>query len=174
MRKLMKERTRKENSTEYSGAANTNPFWYCLQLGFFAGLFWGSLRWLLYTIHFTKVLPGFLAEPFFRQSFLKTFWGHLLGLGFFIVFSILAAFLYKLLLGRFKGPWGGIFYGLLWWLVLFFLGGPVMGMIQPIQQIGYETIFTEWALYLVWGLFIGYTLAYEYNDEASREPMGAH
>ncbi|WP_235946598.1 YqhR family membrane protein [Paenibacillus glycinis] len=174
MRNSPKDRKQQANRTEYNGTTNTNPFFYCLQLGFFAGLIWGLVRWLLYIIHFTKVLPGFLADPFFRQSFLKTSWGHLLGIGFFIVFSILAALLYKLLLGRIAGPWPGLFYGLFWWAVLFPLAGPALGLFQPITKIGYDTIFTECALFLVWGLFIGYTIAFEYTDEASREPAGAH
>ncbi|MBM7564356.1 Ni/Fe-hydrogenase subunit HybB-like protein [Paenibacillus sacheonensis] len=174
MRKTLKDRKRKENRTEYNGTTNTNPFWYCLQLGFFAGLIWGVMRWLLYLIHFTKVLPGFMADPFFRQSFLKTAWGHLLGLAFFIVFSIIAALLYKAVLGRFRGPWAGLFYGLFWWIILFVMAGPAMGLFEPVTKIGYDTNFTECALFLVWGLFIGYTIAFEYTDEASREPIGAH
>ncbi|WP_192043587.1 YqhR family membrane protein [Paenibacillus rhizovicinus] len=176
MRKTLKDRrpAGKKQRERYDESAHTNPFWYCLQLGFFAGLIWGATRWLLYLISFTKVLPGFLADPFFRQSFLKTFWGHLVGIGFFIVFSIIAAFLYKIALGRLSGPWPGLFYGLFWWLILFVMGGPLMGMFPHMNKIGYDTIFSECALYLVWGLFIGYTIAYEYTDEASREPMGAH
>lgn len=177
MRKSLQGRNNKKKQpyrTEYDGSADTNPVAVCLEVGFFAGLIWGAVRWLLYMIHFTRVLPGFLADPFFRQSFLKTGWGHLVGLGFFIVFSIIAAFLYKLLLGRVAGPWGGLCYGFFWWLVMFVSVGPALGMFKPFNRIGYDTIFTEGSLYLVWGLFIGYTIAYEYNDEASREPMGAH
>ncbi|WP_225442765.1 YqhR family membrane protein [Paenibacillus lycopersici] len=178
MRKTIKNRKRmnagKSKDLPYDASAHTHPFWYCLQLGFFGGLFWGLMRWLLYTISFTKVLPGFLADPFFKQSFLKTYWGHAVGIGFFIVFSVIAALLYKLALGRLSGPWPGLFYGLFWWIILFGMAGPMLGMFPYMNKIGYDTIFTECALYLVWGLFIGFTIAYEYTDEASREPMGAH
>ncbi|MFC4808370.1 YqhR family membrane protein [Paenibacillus sp. GCM10023250] len=163
----------KPGRTEYNGTTNTNPFPFCLRVGFFAGLIWGATRWLLYLIHFTKVLPGFLADPFFRQSFLKTGWGHLVGLGCFIVFSIVAALIYKAVLGRIAGPWPGLFYGLFWWLVLFAAAGPMLGLFPAFNKIGYDTIFTELALYLVWGIFIGFTIAFEYTDEASREPVTA-
>lgn len=44
-------------------SVHTNPFYFSVELGFFAGLIWGGARWLMYVLHFTKVLPGFLAEP---------------------------------------------------------------------------------------------------------------
>ncbi|MGN7455909.1 YqhR family membrane protein [Paenibacillus pasadenensis] len=148
----------------------TNPWSYCASLGFWAGLFWGTIRWLLYTFKFTSVLPAFLADPFFRRSFLVTGWGHGTGIAAFIVFSIVAAYLYKLLLGRFRGPWAGFFYGLLWWTLLFLAFGPLLGMMEPVTRIGWNSIFTEISLFIVWGMFIGYSIAFEFNDEASREP----
>ncbi|KKC46164.1 MULTISPECIES: YqhR family membrane protein [unclassified Paenibacillus] len=157
------------DKSEY-GKHTTHTWTYCLQLGFWAGLIWGFAHWLLYTFRFTKVLPGMLAEPFFKHSFLVTGWGHAVGIGHFIVFSILAAYLYKLLLGRFPGPWAGFVYGLLWWTLLFLAFGPLLGMVKPVTVLGWNSIFTELSLYAVWGLFIGYTIAFEFTDEASREP----
>ncbi|QJC51768.1 hypothetical protein HGI30_09560 [Paenibacillus albicereus] len=157
-------------STRRSGRRVTNPWAYCASLGFWAGLFWGTIRWLLYTFKFTTVLPAFLVDPFFRRSFLVTGWGHALGIASFIAFSIFAAYLYKLLLGRFRGPWAGLVYGLLWWTLLFLAFGPLVGMTDPVTRIGWNTIFTEISLSIVWGLFIGYSIAFEFTDEASREP----
>ena len=165
MRNELKHRKR-QHRTEYDGSLRTNSITYCLQLGFFAGLIWGLLRWILYLIHFTKVIPGFLADPFFQQSFLKAGWGLMVGGSFYIVFSILATFLYKLVLGWIPGPWPGLCYGLFWWVVLFVFVGPAIGLFKPIYAIGYDTIFTECALYIVWGLFIGYTIAFEYTDRS--------
>ncbi|CAH1210190.1 hypothetical protein PAECIP111893_03161 [Paenibacillus plantiphilus] len=151
----------------------TNAFLYCVRLGFFAGLFWGSFRWLMYVIHFTKVIPAFLAEPFFRTNFLVTAWGHVIGIVFFIIFSMAAALLYKLLLGRMTGPRAGIAYGMLWWAVLFVGIGPLLKMMAPLNKLGLDTVISEFCLFLVWGLFIGFTIAFEFTDEMSREPMDA-
>ena len=151
----------------------TNPWTYCLMLGIYAGLIWGLMRWLMYIVNFTSVIPGFLLEPFFRRSFLETYWGNLLGLGSFIVFSIVAAYIYKALLGKFTGPWAGIVYGVLWWGVLFASVGPLLGLMAPLQQLGWNTIIAELCVFTVWGLFIGFTIAFEFNNEESREPMEA-
>ncbi len=153
---------------------HTNAFWFCVKTGFFAGLFWGTLHWILYTIHFTTVLPAFMADPFFQLSFLMTGWGTVVGIGCFIIFSIAAALIYKFLLGRFSGPWAGVAYGLLWCVILFLAIGPVLNITKPVQLLGLDTIITELCIYIIWGLFIGYTIAFEYTDEASREPIGSN
>ncbi|UVI32273.1 YqhR family membrane protein [Paenibacillus spongiae] len=151
----------------------TNRVLYGLKLGFFGGLIWGATHWLLYAIHFTKVIPGFLIEPFFRHAFLKTGWGQLAGLGSFVIFSIAATYLYMLILGRLRGPRWGILYGGVWWLVIFIWLGPLIGITEPYYKIGYDTLATELSIYLLWGLFIGYTIAFEFHDEATREPKEA-
>lgn len=167
-----KSRIRRDRS-DYNGKQRTDPFRYCLVLGFFAGLIWGTFRWVLYLVHFTKVIPGFLADPFFRIAFLKTGWGHVVGIGSFIIFSIIATLLYKLLFGRLKGPLPGLAYGALWWGAMFIVIAPVFNMTMPINKIGYDTLVSEMCAFLLWGLFIGYSISFEYNDEASREPNTA-
>ncbi|WP_274651769.1 YqhR family membrane protein [Paenibacillus humicola] len=149
----------------------TNPAGYSLMIGFFAGLLWGGLRWLLYIVHFTHVIPAFLLDPFFRLSFLKTGWGQLAGLGGFILFSIAAALIYYYTLGRIAGPWPGLVYGFFWWCVWFAAVGPLLRMMEPLHKIGYDSMTTELCVFLMWGLFIGYSIAYEFNDETSREPV---
>ena len=149
----------------------TAPVSYCIKLGFFAGLLWGGFRWVLYTIHFTKTIPAFLVDPFFRIAFLKTGWGHVIGICSFIVFSMVAALIYYYVLGRIAGPWPGLFYGAFWWCVWFLTAGPLLAMVEPVYKIGYNTISTELSVFLIWGLFIGYTIAFEFNDETSREPV---
>ncbi|MFS0722775.1 YqhR family membrane protein [Paenibacillus sp. 1P07SE] len=133
----------------------------------------GIVRWLLYIVHFTTVVPGFLVEPFFRRSFLESYWGILIGWGSFVIFSIVAAYLYKALLGRFSGPGAGILYGILWWVVLFASIGPLIGLMAPLPQLGWNTIVAELCVFTVWGLFIGYSIAFEFHDESEREPMGS-
>ncbi|MCM3627331.1 YqhR family membrane protein [Paenibacillus glycanilyticus] len=161
-------------SRQYEGAHLTNPWLFSGMIGFFAGLIWGVMRWLFYEMKFTTELPGFLADPFFKSAYLKTGWGIVVGIASYIVFSVLAALLYQALLSKLKGPWPGVLYGLAWWVILFVLLGPVTGMSQRITAAGWNTLFSELCLFLLWGIFIGYSIAFEFTDEASREPLGAH
>jgi len=151
----------------------TNPWLFSVKIGFFAGLIWGLVRLLCYSLKFTTVLPGFIAEPFFRSMFLRTGWGMVIGLTFYIVFSILAAMLYQFTLSRLRGPWPGVFYGFLWWAIMHLAIGPWLGMMKGLTQAGWNTLYTELSISLLWGVFIGYSIAFEFTDEASREPIKA-
>lgn len=149
----------------------TNIWLFALQLGFFAGLIWGGLRGLFYYLSFTTVLPGFLMEPFYKKSFLDSQPGYYAGWFSFIVFSILATLMYVLLLRKVKGPWPGIAYGIAWWVILFALIGPVMQMTKPIHNMTVDTNISEFCIFLLWGLFVGYSTAEEFTDERGREPQ---
>ncbi|MCM3340243.1 YqhR family membrane protein [Paenibacillus sp. MER TA 81-3] len=151
----------------------TNPLKFALQLGFFAGLIWGGLHWLSYLFQFTIVVPGFLVEPFYKHEYLTTIKGQAAGLVFFIFFSIAAAILYTLFMRKIPGPWAGMLYGLAWWFLLFVAIGPWIGLMPPVRQTTWNTIWTEACTMLLWGLFIGYTVATEFNDERLREPDDA-
>ncbi|MEB3101461.1 YqhR family membrane protein [Ferviditalea candida] len=159
-----------EDNRESSGKPLTNRWMHAMYIGFFAGLIWGALKILLYLIKFTKVIPGFLAEPFFKNEFLKTWNGHVIGLLFFIVFSIAAALLYTALFVKHKGPWIGLFYGLAWWAVLYLLVGPPSGMMKSIRLLDTNTLLADLCLFTLWGVFIGFSISYEFTDERVREP----
>ncbi|RXZ78283.1 hypothetical protein EBB07_29970 [Paenibacillaceae bacterium] len=148
----------------------TNVWLYILQIGFFAGLFWGMIREVLYLLRFTSVIPGFILEPYFKHAFLMTGWGHVAGISAFIVLSIIATLIYKLVLGKIRGPWTGLAYGLIWWAIIMFAAGPWLGMMTAPRRIGWDVLITELCFYCVWGLFIGFSIAFEFTDEASREP----
>ncbi|MDO7905180.1 YqhR family membrane protein [Paenibacillus sp. JX-17] len=159
--------------SQINQSARTNPVAFALELGFFAGLIWGTIRWFFYVLHFTVVEPGFLAEPFFKHQFIKSGAGHLLGLLFFIAFSVIASLLYTALFRKFKGPAGGFVYGIFWWVILFVLLGAKGGMMRPLNRLTWDTITSEFCVFLLWGLFIGYTVATEFTDERVREPEKA-
>lgn len=152
---------------------DTNIWRFSLQLGFFAGLIWGGIKGVMYYLKFSTVVPGFLVEPFFKTQFLHSQRGYYLGWLFFIIFSMAAALIYTLLFRKFKGPLPGIIYGIVWWILLFVVPGPDLGLTLPFRQLPVQTNISEFCLYLLWGLFIGYTAAMEYTDERKREPKNA-
>jgi hypothetical protein len=163
----MKKQTEKEISTENV----TNLWFFALYIGFYAGLIWGGLKVIEYFMKFTSIVPGFFVELFFKHEFLMTWQGYLTGWAFFILFSILASFIYMAALSRVLGPWMGVAYGLLWWCLLYLFIGPLAGMMQWINKLDLNTIITDVCLFAVWGLFIGYSIAVEYTDERTREPI---
>jgi len=168
-----RQESRQESSGDRPvGGEGSNPFVFSIVVGFFAGLFWGFTRWLTAGFGFTTVPQAFLADPFVRRTVLAGAGWQWFGLLLFIVMSIIAALVYWVVLGRLSGPWPGILFGAAWWAMLFLAFGPQVGLVEPLRKLGWQTIITEFCLYLVWGLFIGYSIAFEYHDEAAREPAG--
>ncbi|MDP4096758.1 YqhR family membrane protein [Paenibacillus sp. P96] len=161
--------TNGKRSPRLNGQQLTSPLRFSLELGFFAGLIWGLVRWLFYILHFTVVLPGFIAEPFFKHSFMKSTAGHWTGLLVFILFSMAATFLYTAVLRKLKGPYPGMIYGAVWWAVLFLWAGPLLGMLPPVTKLTWDSLVSEFCVFLLWGLFIGYTVAFEFTDDRVRE-----
>jgi len=151
--------------------APSNRWLFSLNIGFFAGLIWGAVKMLEHYLHFTSLPPGFLVEHFYKRSFLNSFEGYMVGWVTFIVFSIFASLLYTAFFAKATGPWPGVAYGAVWWGLIFLLIGPITGMMNWIAYLDWNTIITEVCLFIVWGLFIGYSLALEFNDEREREPV---
>lgn len=151
----------------------TNSWAHAASIGFYAGLIWGLIHWLCELLKFTSVHAGYWIEPFFLRKFLVSPIGHAAGIASFILFSIVAALLYRAAFIRFRGPWAGILYGTAWWAAIFAAIGPMSGMMEPLNRIGWTTIWTEWSIHMLWGLFIGYSIAFEFHDSAQGEPAQA-
>ncbi|MCG7406287.1 YqhR family membrane protein [Paenibacillus sp. ACRRX] len=170
---MNEQQYRQQHHDKGSSGRKTNPFWFAMQLGMFAGLIWGGLRWMAYAFHFTIVVPGFLIEPFYNHSYLVTARGGAAGYVVFIGFSMLASVIYTMFMKKIPGPWAGIVYGIVWWVILFVAVGPMIKMMPPVTKTTWNSIYTDFCLFLLWGLFIGYTVAMEFNDERLREPGGS-
>lgn len=153
------------------GEMKTNRWLFVIYIGFFAGLIWGAMKIIEHYFKFTTIVVGFLVEPFFKHDFLMTWQGVLIGWGFFMVFSIIAAFIYMVTMWRLQSAWWGIGYGALWWAAIYLLIGPLAGMTYWITDLDLNSILTDLCLFLVWGMFIGYSIAIEYTDTRTRQPI---
>ncbi|GAA3405504.1 YqhR family membrane protein [Paenibacillus hodogayensis] len=151
-------------------ADRTGVLAFALQIGLFAGLIWGAVKVAGAYFKFTKVPLSFMAKPFFAPSFLNTTAGFWMGWLSFIVFSIAASLLYAVLFRKVRGHWAGIVYGIAWWALIVLLVGPLTGMMKWIYRYDWNTIITDFCLFLIWGLFIGFSISFEFTDEREREP----
>ncbi len=144
---------------------------FALYIGLAAGVFWGALKMSEFFLKFTAIPIGFLIEPFYKHAFIASWKGMLLGEGAFIIFSIMAAVIYYMILHKAKGPIIGIGYGIIWWLLIYLLIGPLSGMVPPLAEMDLNSNVTDGCLFILWGLFIGYSIAFEFTNEQSREPL---
>ncbi|TLS52981.1 hypothetical protein FE782_06310 [Paenibacillus antri] len=141
---------------------------FALNLGFFAGAIWGGVRWMFYYFGFTDVVPGFLVEPFFLHDFLAGTGGFLVGYASFIAMSIVAALLYTFTAYKLKGPWPGVAFGVVWFVAVYLVVGPLLGMLLPLGRLDWDSIWLDGSIFVLWGVFIGYTVNYEFTDEERR------
>jgi hypothetical protein len=58
--------------------------------------------------------------------------------------------------------------GVLWWGGVF-LAGSWLFLLQRPFRLPWNSVISEFCIFLLWGLFIGYTAAIEYTDERNRE-----
>ncbi len=145
--------------------------YYACYIGLYAGLIWGLLAYVGHYFEFTAIKPNFLVAPFLKKSLLNDWQGHLLGLLAFVLYSVIAALLYSATLHNRKGPWPGIMFGIVWWLLVYAFAGPYFAFLPPLKSLELDTWITELCRHVLWGVFIGYSISLEFTDEREREPV---
>ncbi len=136
-----------------------------ISVGLGAGVIWGIVGFLAYYLQFTDVGTSIYAKPVLNPEYVNTWKGHLIGVLFFVLFTLIAAFIYVFTLTRFKGPIAGIIYGVFLWALLFFAMNPLFHLTNPVKELGWNTNSVMISLYVLIGLFIGYSLSAEFNNQ---------
>lgn len=144
---------------------NRKKYLYALTVGFFGGLIWGTVFFLVYYLQFTNIGTSIYAKSILNPEYLMKWQGHLIGVLFFILFSIIVSFIYAFFFTRFKGPIPGIIYGIVLWGLVFILMNRFFHLTKPVSQLGFNDNTVMITLYILTGLFIGYSLSAEFNSE---------
>lgn len=137
--------------------------------GLFGGVFWGSIGYLAYLLGFTEIGPNVILEPWVLGYWKNEWIGTVLSLILMGMFSVGAAFVYYAVLKRFKGIWIGMGYGVVLFLFVFIVLNPFFLGMKPFFDLKQDTIVTSICLYIVYGLFIGYSINYEYQNNNEQE-----
>jgi len=136
-----------------------------LSTGLAGGILWGLVSLVVYYLQFTDIAPSFYAKPFLDPDYEYKWQGQLIGIAFFILYVLIASFFYAAFLIKYPSPWVGIFYGLAWWGIVFFLLSPLFELAEPVGKLGINTNSVMISLYLLLGLFVGYSLSAEFNNQ---------
>ncbi|WP_312471928.1 YqhR family membrane protein [Neobacillus sp.] len=131
--------------------------------GLFGGVFWGIIGYLAYYFNFTEIRPDVILEPWMLGDWKKGWQGIVLSIILIGVLSIIVAFVYYAVLRKFKGFWFGLGFGVILFLLVFFILNPLFPGIKPLADLNRDTIITSICLYIVYGIFIGYSINYEYQ-----------
>ncbi len=154
----------KQNKQRKKETTNSNKWRSALSIGLSGGVIWGMLSYAFYYLQFTDVGPSMYAKPILNQSYILKWQGHLIGLGFFIMYVLLASFLYAAIFIRFSSPWVGIGYGLAWWGIVFLVLNPLFDLTKSVKELGLNSNSVMLSIFILLGLFIGYSLSIEFNN----------
>jgi hypothetical protein len=137
---------------------------YVVYTGLFAGIFWSSIGCLAYFLNFTDIRSNVILEPWAIGDW-KTGWlGTVISIILMGVFSIISALIYYAVLKNIRNRWIGIIYGLVLFFLVFLVLNPIFPGIKPFQEIDRNTMITSACLYVVYGVFIGYSISYEQQN----------
>ncbi len=143
----------------------TVVFW----TGLFGGLFWGTIGFLAYYFNFTEIRPNVILGSWALGNWKNEWLGTVISIILLGILSVGAAFVYSLALKKFNGIWLGLGYGIILFLLVYLVLNPIFPGIKPFLDLSRNTVITTICLYLVYGLFIGYSINYEYENNHMEE-----
>jgi hypothetical protein len=140
--------------------------------GFVGGVFWSLLGYLAYFFHFTELSPNMILLPWALGDWKYGKTGNYIAILLIGLLSILVALLYYAFFRKMKSMWVGIVYGVALWLIVFYVFNPLIPSLQSVSKLERNTIITTICLYILYGVFIGYSISFE-TQESERTQMQA-
>lgn len=128
-----------------------------IELAFWGTVFWGTFRLAAHYLQFTPYGLGAFARPFLGVEEEDSYVGMVMGAMALFVLSAAAALLFSLLFRKIRIWWLSLLYGAV------LLG--IAGYFFRMENWKMDTLSTEGAWFLSYGLFIGMTLMLEQSDE---------
>lgn len=132
--------------------------------GLFGGILWSAIGYLAYILNFTEIHPNVVLEPWALGDWKKGWLGTVISILLIGGVSIIAALVYYATLRKFKSSFVGICYGLLLFLLVFFILNQIFPGMAPIGELNRNTIVTSLCIYILFGTFIGYSISYEQEE----------
>ncbi|WP_017472293.1 YqhR family membrane protein [Amphibacillus jilinensis] len=140
--------------------------WRVCITGLFAGLLWGSVAAVASFFNFTKVTPYTLIfTPWTNEQWGSRWFSEMISILVISIISIFIAFVYYLFLRRLTGITPGILFGLAIWLVIFLVFSNWLPAIPRLAELDQHTLVTTLCIMIMYGVFIGYTISYDFMDQ---------
>lgn len=158
----MKEKQGKESNARF-------PLSYALIIGLFGGIIWGVIAQIASYFHFMSIDINAVVKYVNVTKIHSGFPKVLAGLIFHTAVSVVLAMIYYFLLKKSKTIWGGILFGAAIWIFLFVIIHPLLASIPSWRALNSDTLSTTLCLLLLYGLFIGYSISYGYEQHLLKE-----
>lgn len=136
--------------------------------GFFAGLIWTSLWSFLAYFNFTELSPStFFLETWNGAAWVDSWTGQLFSILISSLLSIAVAYLYYALFRNLTGMLPGLVFGVVIWVILILSSSSLFVHIPFMNELDIDTIVTTLSILMIYGVFIGYTISYDFLDQPS-------
>lgn len=139
-----------------------------LLTGFVGGILWSGLGYIAYLFNFTEVSPNVLLEPWALGDWKERWLGTVISIILIGVLGMVAALIYYGALRKFKNIFISILYGIVLFLLVFFILNPIFPGIEPFNELKRDTIITSSCLYILFGTFVGYSISFEEEERHVR------
>ncbi|MFT4415621.1 YqhR family membrane protein [Fredinandcohnia humi] len=133
-------------------------------IGLFGGIFWSLLAYLTYIFNFTELSPNLVLKPWLLGDWKNRVLGQFVGIFVIGLISVGVALLYYAFLKKFQSIWVGAAYGLALMAIVYFVLNPIFPDIKPITETDRNTLITTICFYVLYGVFIGYSISFEANE----------
>jgi len=132
--------------------------------GMIGGIFWAGLGYIAYLFDFVEFSPSIILEPWAIGEWKKGWLGTVISLILIGFISTLVAFGYYLVLRKFKSIYISIAFGIVIFFCVYIILNPIFPSMAPFLKLKMDTIITSVCLYILYGVFVGYTISYEENE----------
>ncbi|WP_110927463.1 YqhR family membrane protein [Bacillus massiliglaciei] len=80
------------------------------------------------------------------------------------ILSVLLALFYYLLMKRIKSMFGGLFFGIICWLLVMYALNPMFSDLPAVQEMSKNSIITSICIFLLYGVFTGFSISFDYHE----------
>lgn len=152
-------RFRMEHSQDLFEESRTRPIKWrkIVEVTFWGVVFWGIFRMIFFFLNFTPYGVRAFSRPLLGASAEDSYTAIVLGLGLLFFYTLVGSVIYSIVLTRRKLWWLGVAYGLAFFVVF--------GFFFRMMEWSVDTLSTELAWFLSFGLFIGMSLTAERFSE---------
>jgi hypothetical protein len=132
--------------------------------GLIGGILWSGLAYFAYVFNLTEIRPNVILEPWTIGEWKENWLGTLISILLIGVISIVGALIYYAALRKFSSIWVGVAYGIVLFLLVYFVLNPIFPGISPVTELQRNTIITSLCFYILYGVFVGYSISYEESE----------
>lgn len=136
-----------------------------LLTGLIGGVFWSGIGVVLYYFNFTKVsIKSYVLNFWLKTNWVDSWIGDIVSVLIIGLLSMLVAVIFYLLFKKHNSMWTGIIYGVFLWFIVIYFINPLYPNIPTLAELDKNTLITTLSLFCLYGVFIGYTITFDYND----------